>query len=804
MEATEETTPKIEVPEEDTIKRSSYDSNPCRFLIAAQRFIDLVTQSNMFADKTIFIKDVLTSSNVFLLITRPRRWGKSLNLDMLKTFLEPSIDENGTISNTKNKAIFEGGSYAGEDELVAELKPLKIAQFRNEEFYKNSLGKFPVIFLDLSDEADTTWNYDAFRDSIKETYMKCDELYKFMLIRVIKSHNKAANPSEQVGCDFNDLEELEEVVFDKIRTNRDNLKTFRKYRTGDRDIDINSSISFLVNIMHTYYKRTVFVLIDEYDTVLNKHAGTPIYDAALSKLRAILRGLKGNYRVKKVVIVGITPIYLGTIFSGLNTYKADSVITGYFSEYFGLTTEEVHDLVIKTVSGNQEKSSEIENQLRSWYNGYQIGDLTIYNPWSIMSCLDECFSYPRKNPFKAYWVKTGSLSIIERMIKKVTFSKEINNLFTTGKLNHAITTCEDCNFLSIDGNEEIVNDFCKLLFHTGYLTIVDEDSYKIPNKEIINCYRDELLPRWIQAKYEHGFNMNELINQLAVNIEDKKKYFDCIQNGFLDLLTEKDKSSKNENDFQEIMAAPSRIFQIVSNKAKHIIRSEVSTQMGMRADHIFFPIKSQSETGIIHEYKQADTPSKKNDLLIEALWQIFAKLYLEPLVNDTQADELTGIIKDIIVRGIVFFLSSNGSGWVIDYIECKMDINSARALIEIFSSSPYNNNLANQSITEGERILSRKAFLGANSCEFFYQLLERYSAIHADQLAKFETIEKEYEKKLTEKEIMQKEKEMKRKEKETITKYFKSDDDDDDDEAKRKPTVKQSGKQLRRLRKKRF
>ena len=746
----------------------------------------------MFVDKTIFIKKVIMSSHVFLQITRPRRWGKSLNLDMVKTFLEPSIDENGNISNTKNKAIFEGGSYAGNNNQITQLKPLKIAQLKHEQFYQNTLGKFPVISLNLINEAERDCNYDTFRYSIRNTFMKQEELYKFMLIDEINYHNSTENPSDKVMCDITDVDSLEETVFDKIRCTRDDLNTFRKYWRGDCDIEINDAIPFLLKILQEYFKKTVYVLIDEYDAVLNKYLGTPMYNTSFSKLRGFLRCLKDNPGVEKVVMVGITPICFGYI-----AFFTDSVSTGYFSEYFGFTTEEVKDLVLKTVRGNQEKASKIENQLRSWYNGYQILDLTIYNPWSIMCCLEKYFSYPVMDPFKTYWASSGSLNLIQQIIKKVAFSKEIKTLFTIGEYHSIIIKCDYCNFLFTDSSANIVNDFCKLLFHTGYLTLKSADIYQIPNKEIIICYSEGLLPIWIQAKFEHGSEMTNLINELAVSIEDKAEYFDCIENGFLDKLTAKDKSSKIENDFQDIMAAPARIFQIVSGKAKHLILSETSTQSQMRANHVFFPIKSQSETGIIHEYTQTDTLLKKNTLLIETLWQIFAKLYLEPLVNDIQADELAGIIKKIIVRGIVFYSSSNWSGWAIDYIECKMDVDSARALIEIFSSSPYKNKLANQSITEKERIKSRKEFLEANSCESFYQFLARCSVMHVDQLAKLKNIEKESEKMIKEKEIMQKEKEWMAKGKEKIIKYCKS-------EAQRKPAIRKSAKPLKRFRKKIF
>ena len=672
------------------------------FPIGAQSFINLVTEFNVFADKTLLIEKILNLDTIYNLITRPRRWGKSLNLNMIKTFLEARLDEAGNISDTKNKVFFEGGPYKDYNEDTTLLKPLKIAQFKNDKFYKSSLGKFPVISLNFNEEADQDLNSDLFRQSIQDSYANHDDIYRFMLINLIKYHNETLGTGK-IKYENIDLDLLERAVFLQIPSPTAEIVKFKKYRDGDSEIKIQGSIKFLLKVLNKYFKKPVYVLIDEYDTVLNKYAGTLNYDAALSRLRSILLCLKDNALVKKVVFMGIAPICLGTLFSGLNSVCSDTVLTGSlsgnFAEYFGLTTEEVKDLVSQTVGGGEIEAKKLEEGVKSWYNGYRIGKTTIYNPWSIMHCLKHYFTDPTMNPYDNYWVHTGNFNLIDRMIEKVKFSTEIDSLLKIGELHHNIETDKSYGFLQIDSKEEIiVNDFCKLLLHSGYLTVKSENVYQIPNKEIVTCYHADLLPRWMISKYEHGSMMACLINNLTAYVEEKKKYFSCIQQIFLDNLTEKDKASKNENDFQEMMAAPARIFQIVSSNAKHILRSEVSTEEGMRTDHLFFPIKTRSETGIVHEYTQTDNSSRKNDLMIEALWQIFAKLYLEPLVTEINGNELTGQIRKIIARAIVFYLSGNGSGWAIDYIECNMDADSARQLIEIVSSSPYKNKLASQSI----------------------------------------------------------------------------------------------------------
>ena len=109
------------VLDQDPINRSLADEHSFKFPIGAQSFINLVTESNVFADKTLFIERIINLDDIYTLITRPRRWGKSLNLDMIKTFLEARIDENGNISNTKNKVFFEGGLYTNQDEVTTYL-----------------------------------------------------------------------------------------------------------------------------------------------------------------------------------------------------------------------------------------------------------------------------------------------------------------------------------------------------------------------------------------------------------------------------------------------------------------------------------------------------------------------------------------------------------------------------------------------------------------------------------------------------------------------------------------------------------
>ena len=746
---------------QDTVNNPQSEKPSCTFIISPSSFMHLVTKSNVFVDKSLLIENILTCSFVDILITRPRRWGKTLNLDMIKTFVEARVDENGLISNIRNQALFEGGDYINDEGTTIFMKPLNIAQRKNEKFYQDSSGKFPVLFLNLNGEATDGWNSDLFRHSIRNAYRKHDNLYKFLLIKMIKSHNRITNKLEQIALENDDyISILESFIAAKFNPVPANIAIFKKYRDGDKDIDLSNSVQFLLEVLNDYFKKEVYVLIDEYDTLLNKYIGTQYYDSIFSRLRSLLFCLKNNSLVKKAVMMGITPISLGNIYSGLNFFHAYTVITGHFSKYFGLTEIEVRSLISTVVGINEEKKNQIEKEVKLWYNGYNIGGVTVYNPWSIMSCLQEHYTYPEMDPYQLYWVNSGNFMLFEKEIERVKFFPKIHHLFTTGEIHHKITprdrTNEEDTSFSKNTDFNKLDDFCCLLLHTGYLTLKSEDIYSIPNKEIYKCFYIDLLPIWMKSKYENASAMSELINSLSINIENKGRYFHYIQNDFLNQLTENDKANKCENDFQEMMAAPARIFQLASDDAIHLLKSEVPTQEGKRTDHAFFPIKTKSETGIVHEYKQTNTSSKKDELLIDGLWQIFSKLYLEPIITSIDADEQLGHIKFIIVRVIVFYLSSSGSRWVVDYIECKMSISRAKQIHMIFLNHPEKERLANAEIMEEERRASRKVFLKTYKCKYFYQLLQKYFAISTDELEKVEKIESNAEEREIGKEKMRK------------------------------------------------
>ena len=285
-------------------------------------FKDIIQNNNYFVDKSLLIEEVLKAQKAVLLLPRPRRFGKTLNLSMLKYF----FDKN----NLENKQLF---------------KNLKIWQTAND--IKQHCCKYPVIYL-------------TFKDTKAETWESCYELIISEIINLYSEHDYLLNNEI--------LKEYEKSIFNRIL-----LKTASK-------IEYQRSIKQLSDYLQRYHNEKTVILIDEYDAPIQ--AGYKMYyDKVVSFMRNLLSGaFKDNNNLYKGIITGILRVSRESIFSGLNNISVYSILDDEFSDKFGFTESEVYNIIedfkIKT------KYSEI----KKWYDGYKFGETAkIYNPWSILN-----------------------------------------------------------------------------------------------------------------------------------------------------------------------------------------------------------------------------------------------------------------------------------------------------------------------------------------------------------------------------------------------------------------------------------
>jgi hypothetical protein len=285
-------------------------------------FKSIIQNNNYFVDKSLLIKDVIKAEKAVLLIPRPRRFGKTLNLSMLKYFFE--------INQPENEKLFEH---------------LKINQVEND--IKLRQGKYPVIYL-------------SFKDSKHDTWIDTLTHIKIEIARIFREQNYL--------LDGNILSEIEKNEYKKISD-----------RSAD-NVDFEVSIQQLSEYLFRFHHAQVVILIDEYDTPIQA-SYKKFYDEAISFMRNLLSGAyKDNKYLYKGVITGILRVSRESIFTGLNNISVFSILEDELSDNFGFTEEEVMRILQDFNVPTQFE------QIKTWYNGYKFGNTSdIYNPWSILN-----------------------------------------------------------------------------------------------------------------------------------------------------------------------------------------------------------------------------------------------------------------------------------------------------------------------------------------------------------------------------------------------------------------------------------
>ncbi len=287
------------------------------------------TTDYCYVDKTLLIRDFLDSKPMVSLFTRPRRFGKTLNMDMLRVFFEKTQED--TSGYFKDKKIWRCG-----------------------ETYTKHQGKYPVIFLTFKDVKCLTW---------EDTFQKIRKL---------------------ITLEFMRHAELE----DSTMLSAYEREQYSRLASGSADeVDYQMGLQLLSLLLHKHYGKEAIVIIDEYDTPIQQGHSCSFYTEIVSFMRNFFSGgLKDNPHLAFGFLTGILRIAKESIFSGMNNLKTNSILDEDYSEYFGFTTEEVKGLL--HYYGREEKFQEVCD----WYNGYRFGSTEIFNPWSVINYIpDKCF-----------------------------------------------------------------------------------------------------------------------------------------------------------------------------------------------------------------------------------------------------------------------------------------------------------------------------------------------------------------------------------------------------------------------------
>lgn len=393
-----------------------------------------------YIDKTKLIEQLLEQWGEVNLFTRPRRFGRTLNMSMLRSFFEVGMDES----------LFQG---------------LYIS--RNKEICDKYMGKFPVIFLSLKNIEGLT--FKETKERLVELVGTEAERFSYLL----HSDNLSENDKKRYQALIN-------------------------IESGRYEIDstiLVSALQVLSKLLYKHHGQKTIILIDEYDVPLDKAFQHGYYKEMVALLRGIFgTALKTNEFLYFAVLTGCLRVSKESIFTGLNNFKVLSITDARFDEHFGFTDEEVNQ-ILKDYHLQTHQS-----ETKEWYDGYHFGNTDVYCPWDVINHVDHLCGEQDALP-QSYWINSSGNDLVKRFINKAdkTTRDEIEQLIT-GKAIEKNIRLE----LTYDEIDNSIDNLWSVLFTTGYLTQIGktrDGNYQliIPNREVKEVYINQI-KEWFQEK----------------------------------------------------------------------------------------------------------------------------------------------------------------------------------------------------------------------------------------------------------------------------------------------------------------
>lgn len=518
----------------------------------------------LFVDKSEFIKGIIEDLTKVKLITRPRRFGKTLNMSMLHHFFAKAVHDKPT------EHLFKG------------LKIAKYAECMKQQ------GQYPIIFLSLKDIKSASFKsaYEDFCNLLSQAY---------------EQHEHILSAST-------------------LTENQKNKYKGIISRTAP-ETDIRSALKDLTFYLNQGYGVKPIVLIDEYDTPIQTAYVKNYYEDMVTLMREFLgAGLKDNSHLDRAILTGVLRVSKESIFSGLNNIKTYSILNDQYGEYFGFTEDEVNHLLTKTGLGSH------ISDVKTWYNGYHIGNAIIYNPWSIVNYIQE------SGKLSAYWVNTSDNALIKDLLIRSSelFKGQFELLLKDNVIEMRID--EHLAFNYLDLNESAI---WALLLMSGYLkaTFIKNENneplyqLQVPNKEVKDLYK-KLIAEWLS-----GVNNPTVFNTFLSNLlnGEMKNFEDALQRMVLETFSTHDVKGKNPEKFYHGF-----MLGLISgvDKKHYTIDSNKESGLG-RYDILIMP-NDASKLGIILEIKNVDETSEKNlkEVASEAIQQIDERQYHMTLLQN--------------------------------------------------------------------------------------------------------------------------------------------------------------------------
>ena len=554
-------------------------ANTLKLPVGIDDFRKLRESHFYYVDKTRLIEQLLLNWSEVTLFTRPRRFGKTLNMSMLKSFFDIGTD----------KALFDGLYISGNKALCDEY-----------------MGKYPVIFL-----------------SLKGVEGSCFDDARYMITEII---GKEAERFRFLECS----EALSE-------NDKDRYRAFISQCDGKYMMDAQllvSSLQSLSQLLCTHYGKKTIILIDEYDVPLDKAFQNGYYKEMVSLIRGLFGlALKTNEFLQFAVLTGCLRISKESIFTGLNNFKVMSITDSRFDEQFGFTDSEVKKLL-----SDYGMDSHFD-EVKEWYDGYHFGKADVYCPWDVINHVDHLRDDSKAKP-QTYWINSSGNSLVRRLINRADSSTkdEIERLIAGEAIEKVIRLD-----LTYDEIENSIDNIWSVLFTTGYLTKIgevklpDSESYAyrlvIPNKEVREVFVLQI-QEWFKAVVA---NDNDTMKLLSKAILDKDetilaRQLNIVMGRMISILDTKAPDDMKENFYHGLLLGLLR-----GSNPDWLIKSNRESGDGF-SDILIKP--ENPDLGIVIEVKYAKEFKGLDAACDVALAQIKEKRYDETLRDEGRCDIL--------------------------------------------------------------------------------------------------------------------------------------------------------------------
>ena len=469
-----------------------------------------------YVDKTSLIEQLFSNWGEVNLFTRPRRFGKTLNMSMLKYFFEIGSD----------RSLFDG---------------LHICA--NEKICSEHMGKYPVIFLSLKNAEGL--NFDTAKYQMVELIAREAERFPFLA--------KDTNLSDR---------------------DREKYRVLTAFADGHYQMSddvLYGSLQTLSELLYKHFNQKTVILIDEYDVPLDKAFQHGYYREMVALIRALFgRALKTNEALAFAVLTGCLRVSKESIFTGLNNFKILSITDSRFDEQFGFTDKEVQKLL-----ADYHLEARF-SETKEWYDGYRFGNVDVYCPWDVINHIDRIKDDPNARP-EAYWINTSGNDLVKRFVDKAnrTTRNEIEQLIAGNAIEKMLRL--DLTYDEIDNS---IENLWSVLFTTGYLTqtgMTEDGAYRlvIPNREICEVFKLQIQEWFKKSIFSNTEQLTAFWKAFEEgNTDGVEMYLNRIMSNSISVFDIKTGEGKKEISYHNLLVG------ILTGNADWLVKSNVEAGEG--------------------------------------------------------------------------------------------------------------------------------------------------------------------------------------------------------------------------------